>query len=51
VVQRTKVYQTDFDIQRGLLVRFSYKKVDLSAYVFNPDADKPTYVLAVSVSF
>ena len=51
VVQRTKVYQTDFDIQRGLLVRFSYKKVDLSAYVFNPDADKPTYVLAVNVSF
>jgi len=51
VVQRTKVYQTDLDIQRGLLVRFSYKKVDLSAYVFNPDTDKPTYVLAVSVSF
>ncbi len=51
VIQRTKVYQTDFDIQRGFLVRFSYKKVDLSAYVFNPDVDKPTYVLAVSVSF
>ncbi len=51
VIQRTKVYQTDFDVQRGFLVRFTYKKVDLSAYVFNPDADKPTYVLAVSVNF
>jgi hypothetical protein len=51
VVQRTKAYQTDLDIQRGLLMRFSYKKLDLSAYVFNPDTDTPTYVLAVSVSF
>ncbi len=51
VVQRTKVYKTDFDVQRGFLVRFSYKKVDLSAYVFNPDVDKPTFVLAVSVNF
>jgi len=51
VIQRTKVYQTDFDIQRGLLVRFSHQKLDLSACVFNPDADKPTYVLALSISF
>ena len=51
VVQRTKVYQTDFDIQRGVLARFSYKQVDLTAYVFNPDVDKPTFVFAVSVSF
>jgi hypothetical protein len=51
VAQRTKVYQTDVDVQRGFLVRFTYKKVDLSAYVFNPDQDQPTYVLAVSVSF
>jgi len=51
VVQRTKVYQTDFDVQRGFLVRFTYKKVDLSAYVFNPDVDKPTLVLAVSMNF
>ena len=50
VAQRTKVYQTDFDVQRGFLVRFTYKKVDLSAYVFNPDVDKPTFVLAVSMN-
>jgi hypothetical protein len=50
-IQRTKVYQTDFDIQRGVLVGFTYKKVDLSALVFNPDAEKPAYVLSVSVNF
>ena len=51
VAQRTKVYQTDVDVQRGLLVRFTYKKVDVGAYVFSPFADNPTYVLSVSVSF
>jgi hypothetical protein len=51
VTQRTRVYETDRDVQRGLLVRFSYKKVDLSAYVFNPDEDKPTFVLGVGLTF
>ena len=50
VVQRTKLYQTDFDIQRGFLVGFSYKRVNLTTYVFNPD-DKPTFVVAVGVTF
>jgi hypothetical protein len=51
VVQRTKVYQTDFDIQRGLLVGFSYRKVDLTTYVFNPDDSQPTWVVAVALNF
>jgi hypothetical protein len=50
VAQRTKLYQTDFDIQRGFLVGFSFKRVDLTTYVFN-SADKPTFVFAVGVSF
>jgi hypothetical protein len=51
VTQRTRLYKTDRDIQRGVLVGFSYKKVDLSAYVFNPDEDKPTLVLGVGLTF
>ena len=51
VVQRTKLYQTDFDIQRGFLVGFSYKRVDFTTYVFNPDASRPTVVLGVGLSF
>lgn len=50
VVQRTKLYQTDFDIQRGFLVGFSIKKLDLTTYVFNPD-DEPTFVFAAGVGF
>jgi hypothetical protein len=50
VVQRTKLYETDFDIQRGVLAGFSFKHLDLSAYVFNPD-DDPTVVLGVAANF
>jgi hypothetical protein len=51
VTQRTRAYQTDRDIQRGLLVGLSYKKVDFTTYVFNPDESRPTVVLAVGVNF
>jgi hypothetical protein len=51
VGQRTRAYQTDVEIQRGLLVGFSYKKIDFTTYVFNLDRDKPTWVFAVGVSF
>jgi hypothetical protein len=51
VTQRTRAYETDRDIQRGLLVGLSYKQVNLTTYVFNPDESRPTVVLAVGVNF
>ena len=51
VTQHTHVYQTDRQIQRGLLVGFSYKSVDLTGYVFNPDDSRPTVVIALRVSW
>lgn len=51
VTQRTRVYQTDREIQRGLLAGFSFKNLDVAGYVFNPDDEKPTFVLAVAVTF
>ena len=48
VVQRTKVYQTEFDIQRGFFVGVSYRRADVTAYVFNPDADRRLRVVVVS---
>jgi hypothetical protein len=50
VVQRTKVYETEFDIQRGFFIGFSYKSAEVTTYVLNPDAS-PTVVLAFSVGF
>ena len=51
VTQRTRAYDTDRDIQRGLLVGFSYTHVDLAGYVFNPDESTPTVVIALRVTF
>ena len=51
VTERTRLYQTDREIQRGLLAGFSFNRLDLTSYVFNPDDEKPTFVLAVSVTF
>ena len=51
VTQRTRLYQTDRDIQRGVLAGFTYKKVSLTGYVLNPDDDTPTTVFAVAVTF
>ena len=51
VGQRTRAYQTDVDIQRGLLVGFSYKKIDFTTYIFNLDQSKPTWVFAMALSF
>ena len=42
VTQRTRVYQTDREIQRGLLAGFSFKNLYVAGYVFNPDDEKPT---------
>lgn len=49
-VQRTKVYQTAFEVQRGFFAGFSYQRVEMAAYVFDPDAS-PTVVIAISVGF
>jgi hypothetical protein len=51
VTQRTRVYQTERDIQRGLLAGFSFNRLDLTGYVFNPDGAKPTVVVAIAVTF
>jgi hypothetical protein len=51
VTQRTRAYQTDRDVQRGLLAGVTYKRVDLTAYVLNLDDSRPTVVAAIAVNF
>jgi hypothetical protein len=51
VTQRTKLYESDHEMQRGVLAGFTYKMIDLSTYVFNPDEDRPTFVIAVELTF
>jgi hypothetical protein len=49
--QRTRAYQSDLSIQRGLFVGFTYKSFDAAAYVFNLGWEDPTYVLALRWDF
>jgi hypothetical protein len=51
VAQRTKAYHTDLDVQRGLFVGFSHKKVDFTTYVFNAGWTDPTVVLSLGFNF
>jgi hypothetical protein len=51
VAQRTRAYQTDVDVQRGLLLGFSFRRLDVTSYVFNLDRDKQTYVFSLNVEF
>ena len=51
VTQRTRVYKSDRTVQRGVLAGVSLKRVALTAYFFNPDTDKPSFVFAVVVPF
>jgi hypothetical protein len=51
VAQRTKVYQSEVDIQRGMFSAFMLSRYSFTAYVFNPDIDKPTLVLNASIEF
>ena len=51
VTQRTRLYKSDRDIQRGVLLGLSHKHVDITGYVFNPDEAKPTFVIAVGLTF
>jgi hypothetical protein len=49
--QRTRTYETGLDVQRGPFVGFTYKSLTLATYVFNPDAQDPTVVVSLAVSF
>jgi hypothetical protein len=49
--QRTRAYQSDRDIQRGLMVGFRYKRLDLAGYLFNPDDDQCIIVIGLRFDF
>jgi hypothetical protein len=51
VTQRTRAYESDRDIQRGLLVGGSFRWLNLTGYVFNPDDEDPSFVFSAEVTF
>jgi len=51
VAQRTRAYETDLDVQRGLLAGFSSRKVDFTVYLFNLGWTSPTVVGTLGYTF
>jgi hypothetical protein len=51
VGQRTRLYDTGLDIQRGLLLGLSYGSVEVAGYFFNPGSDDHFEVVSLSVEF
>jgi hypothetical protein len=51
VTQRTRVYHTERDIQRGLLVGTSLGRFEGTVYFFNPGSDDYFTVVSIGVSF
>jgi hypothetical protein len=51
VTQRTRAYQADREVERGLLIGFAGERLQFSAYLFNPDESKPITVFSFAVSF
>ena len=51
VTERTRAYETERDVQRGLLVGITYKNLEATTYVFNPDDSEPVVVFSVAFSF
>ena len=49
--QRTRAYEAEREIGRGLLAGVAFEPLDLTLYVLDPDADDPTVILAAGVSF
>lgn len=49
--QRTRAYETELAVQRGVLIGFSHKSWSLSTYVFNLGWTDPTYVVSLGVEF
>jgi hypothetical protein len=47
-IQRTRAYASPLEVQRGLLAAFTWRSVELSAYVFNLGWTSPTVVVAVA---
>jgi hypothetical protein len=49
--QRTRLYETDLDIQRGLIVGGGWKNWELTTYLYNLGSDDSFFLLTISASF
>ena len=51
VIDRTKAFGSDFDIRRGPLIGFTYRKVDFTTYWLSPGSTNSAIVFSVTLNF
>lgn len=49
--QRTRLYQTDLEIERGLIFGGAYKNFEIMGYFYNPFTDEFFFMLSLSTEF
>lgn len=49
--QRTRLYQTDVNIQRGFILGGGFKQWELTTYFYNLDLENPFFLVTLSVGF
>jgi hypothetical protein len=49
--QRTRLYQTELDIQRGLILGAGFKNIEFTTYTFNLGTDDPFLLVTLSAIF
>lgn len=51
VIDRTKALGSNFEVRRGPLVGFKYKKVDFTTYWLSPGSRDATFIFSVALNF
>jgi hypothetical protein len=51
VIDRTKALGSNFEVRRGPLVGFRYKKVDFTTYWLSPGSLDSTFIFSVALNF
>ena len=51
VIEQTRAYESEREVQRGLLTGFTYKSFSSTIHIFNPDDTHPVVVVAATLTF
>ena len=49
--QRTRLYQTDHDVQRGLFAEYSFRKLSAGVHYFNPFLKDDFIIVSLNIDF
>ena len=49
--QRTRLYQTDHDVQRGIFAEYSFRKLSAGVHYFNPFLKDDFIIVSLSINF